>query len=159
MAILESNQARSFFRLLDPSPIRESVFYVVCRIKIPKKIKFFIWQISLGQVNTLDRLAMTSLMGSFCCILCWKVEEDLDHLLWNCQCEGRVEFLVGVWCLDFWPEGYSCDDRGVFLHLPFGERPIFCGLVGGVLCCGIFWWSGTIECLELGIGTLARFGP
>ena len=56
---------------------------MIWRIKIPKKVRFFIWQVLLGRVNTLDRLVRgrTSFVGLFCCILCRKAEEDLDHLL------------------------------------------------------------------------------
>ena len=74
---------KSFFSpLLDPSPPKESVFYVVWRTKVPKKFKFFIWQVFLGQINIVDRLVRrrTSLVGPFCCMLCQKAKENLDHL-------------------------------------------------------------------------------
>ena len=63
-----------------------ALFDVIWRIKIPKKVRFFIWQVLLGCVNTFDRLVRrrTSLMGFLCCILCRKAEEDLDHLFWGC---------------------------------------------------------------------------
>ena len=50
--------------MLDPSSINELVFDVVWRIKIPRKIKFITWQVFLGWVNTIDKLArkMTSLL-------------------------------------------------------------------------------------------------
>lgn len=59
----------------------------VWRVKIPKKIEFFIWQVLLGRMNTLGRLAkkMPSLMGPSCRILCQKAGKHLDHLLWDCQ--------------------------------------------------------------------------
>ncbi|TYK06215.1 peroxin Pex14 isoform X3 [Cucumis melo var. makuwa] len=53
---------------------------------VPKKVRFFIWQNLLGQVNTIDRLVRrTSLDGPFCCTLFQKAEEDLDHHFWDCQ--------------------------------------------------------------------------
>ena len=39
------------------------VFCEVWRIKIAKKIKFFIWQVLLGHMNTLDRLIETYAYG------------------------------------------------------------------------------------------------
>ena len=61
---------KSLFSLLLDSP-KESVFYVVWRIKVPKKVRFFIWQVLLGRVNTINKLVRrrTSLLGPFCCML------------------------------------------------------------------------------------------
>ena len=75
-------------RLLpDPSHVSEPVFDVVWRI--PKKIKFFTWQVLLGQVNTLDRLVRKtfSLIGPFYNIFYWKVEKYLH------QFSGSVNFV------------------------------------------------------------------
>lgn len=67
------------------------------RIKIPKKVGFLFGKSLLGRVNILDRPVRrrTSLVGTFCCILCQKVEEDLDHLLWDCQ-DYVESLLAGV---------------------------------------------------------------
>ena len=74
-----------FSVVVDPSPSRESVFHELWRIKIPKKAKFFTWQVLLGHVNIIDRLLRNKflLMGPSCCILYQKVKEDLDHILWR----------------------------------------------------------------------------
>lgn len=68
-----------------PLPLQSRVF---CSLEggNEKKVKFFIRHVIYGRVNTLDRLSrkMSSLVGPFCCILCRRAEEDLDHLLWNC---------------------------------------------------------------------------
>lgn len=70
-----------FSHLLDPFSYSESVFDVVCKAKVPMKVRFFIWQVLLGHVNTVNRLVRkrTLLVGLFCCMLCRKAEEDLDH--------------------------------------------------------------------------------
>ncbi|KAA0040209.1 ty3-gypsy retrotransposon protein [Cucumis melo var. makuwa] len=54
---------------------------------VPKKARFFIWKVILDRVNTVDRLVRrrTSLITPFCCMLCQNVEEDLDHLSWECH--------------------------------------------------------------------------
>ena len=83
-----------FSLLLDLVPPKESIFDVVWRTKVPKKVRFFIWQVLLDWINIVDRLVRrrTSLVGPFCCMLCWMAEEDLDHLIWDCQ------FVRAVWC-------------------------------------------------------------
>lgn len=68
-----------FSLLLDPSPSRESVFVVVWRIKVFKKVRFLSGQ---GRVNIVRR---TLVVGPCCCLLCWKAEKSLDHLFWDCQ--------------------------------------------------------------------------
>lgn len=76
---------KSLFKMWpDPSFIRKSVFYGIWRIKVPKKISFFISQV-LGCMNNVDSLIRrrTSLVGPFCCILQQKTKEDLDHLFWD----------------------------------------------------------------------------
>lgn len=62
----------------------------------------------------------------FLFILCWKVEEDLDHLLWS---------RLLVYSL----KGY---DWEFLLYLPFGRRVVFYDLLGCVHCyeiCGVRW--------------------
>lgn len=55
------------------------------RIKIPKKVKFFTWQVLHGRVKTLDRLLrkLPSLVGLFCYNLCWKAKESWDNFFWR----------------------------------------------------------------------------
>ena len=45
-----------FSLLLDPSPPTESIFEVVWRTKVPKKVRFFIWQVLFGRVTLLTDL-------------------------------------------------------------------------------------------------------
>lgn len=56
------------------------------KMKIPKKVKFFIWQINHGRINTLGKLLrkLSFLVGPFYFILCRRAEEDLYHLFWIC---------------------------------------------------------------------------
>lgn len=82
-----------FFQcLVDPSPSGKSVFLVLWRIKVPRKIRFFSWQVLHGCANTLDRLIrkLSLLVGPFGCILYRKAEEDLDHILWYCNYASGV---------------------------------------------------------------------
>ncbi|TYK14180.1 uncharacterized protein E5676_scaffold8046G00040 [Cucumis melo var. makuwa] len=56
-------------------------FTVPILAKVPKKVNFFIWQVLLGRVNV-DRLVRKRILldEPFCCMLCRKVEENLDQL-------------------------------------------------------------------------------
>lgn len=75
---------------------------------------------------------MPTFMGLLCCILCLEVEENLDHLLWNCSLRALCE-IVYFMSLIFvsLPEGCSYNDRGV---LPsFQRETIECLEV-------VFWW-------------------
>ncbi|TYK15328.1 endoplasmic reticulum-Golgi intermediate compartment protein 3-like [Cucumis melo var. makuwa] len=49
--------------LWDSSHFRESVFDVVRRNKVPKKVKFFVWQVLLGRGNTINRLICGVCLG------------------------------------------------------------------------------------------------
>ena len=74
---------------------------MVWRTNVPKKVKFLIWLVFLGRVNTVDRLARrTSFVGAFCCMLCQKAEENLNHLFLGLPvCTGCVDlFSAGVRC-------------------------------------------------------------
>lgn len=95
---LEGVSSNSFFLcLVNPSPLRYFVYASMWRMIIPNKIKFFIWLVLHGRVNTLDLMSrrMSSLMGSWCSILWRKIAEDLDHLLWS------FDFAYAMWTFFF----------------------------------------------------------
>ena len=104
------------------------------------QVRFFIWQVLLGWVNTVDRLVRrrTSLVGPFCCLLCWKEEEDLDNLFWDSQ------FAWVVWSSFFQEFGISfAGTRSVramieefLLHSPFRDKGSFLWLAG---VCAVMW--------------------
>lgn len=100
---MEGFSCKSFFRhLVDHSPLRKSVFSSLWRIKILRKVKFFTWQVIYGRSNIMDQFARKLLLvGPFCCILRWKMEEDLDHILWTC------EFVTSGWNHFFQAFGFS----------------------------------------------------
>lgn len=62
------------------------VFALSEKVQIFKKVKFFVWQILYGRVNTLDKVLrkVLDLIGTWCCILCRRVVEDLDCIFWSC---------------------------------------------------------------------------
>lgn len=103
---------------------------------------------------------MSSIMGPFCYIFCRKVEENMDHLHWECR------FASSMWNCFFHKFDFvlTCQRDvplmiGEFLlYLPFKKMSFF------VVCDGVhfvwnLWGRETIECLEVWIGTLLSFGP
>lgn len=70
----------SFRNLVDPSTVVRSVFDILWRLKILKKVRFFVW---LGRVHTMDKVLrkFSLLTKPFCCILYRKAKENLDHFL------------------------------------------------------------------------------
>lgn len=87
---LDGFSYKSFHTLVDPSPLQVSVFIVLWRIKIPRMVRFFTWQVLDGRANTLNRLVrkLPSLVEPFC----WKAEEDLDHIL----CAMNMQVVFGI---------------------------------------------------------------
>ncbi|TYK04295.1 serine/threonine-protein phosphatase 4 regulatory subunit 3-like isoform X2 [Cucumis melo var. makuwa] len=91
-----------------------------------QEVRFFIWQVLLGRVNTVDRLVRkrTLFVGPFCCMLCQKAEEDLDHLFCDCQ------YARAVWSSFLQKSGVSfAGSRSVrvtieefLLHLSFKDE-------------------------------------
>lgn len=60
-----------FCHLLDPFPFSESIFSSLWNVKVPKKVKFFVWKVIHGRVNPLywRKIKMVSLFVLFCCVL------------------------------------------------------------------------------------------
>lgn len=123
-----------FSLLRDPSLFREFVFDVVCRIKVPKKARFFIRQVLLGWINTIDRLvkSMTLLVGPFSCFLCQKAKEDLDNLFWDCQHERAVwnSFLQEFDSIFVGQRSVRVTIEEFLLHPPFREKWCILWLAG-----------------------------
>ena len=137
-----------FSLLLDLAPLKESFFDVVWRTKVPKKVRFFIWQVLLGLVITVDRLVRrTLLVGPFCCILCPKVEEDLYHHFWESQ------FVRAMWSSFLQEFGVSFSG----LQSIIDKRGLFYGLPGCARLFGAFEAREMIECFVVGRGGILRF--
>ena len=78
------------------------------------------------------------LVGPFCCILCQKAEENLDHLLWHCELASPIQDDF----LETFGLSYALyrDVRGIIeenlLNLPCGERSRF---LWHACVCAILW--------------------
>lgn len=61
------------------------------KLKIPLRIKFFLWLASRNRVLTADTLSKRGWQGPSIYSLCCKNEEKLEHLLFECK------FAVSLW--------------------------------------------------------------
>ena len=114
-------------------------------------------QVLHGHANTMDRFVrkIPSLVGPFCCIFCWKVEEDLDHILWRCDLASIIweSFLQMFGMMYARHKHVSAMIEEFLFNPPFGERPFFMacrsvsdfmGFVGGVEQKGVIGaWKGS----------------
>lgn len=85
---LEGFSCNSFFQcLVDPSPLGESVLKALWRIKILERwcslLDGFFTVVLTSCIDSWG--SCLCLLGFFCCILCRKAEENLDHILWLCD--------------------------------------------------------------------------
>lgn len=55
------------------------------------------------------------MIGPFCCIICRKVEEDLEHSIWSCEfAQVCLDLLVATFVVpDCKHRDYGGDDQGV----------------------------------------------
>ena len=131
-----------FNLLLNPSPSRESVFNVVWRIKVSKKVRFFIWQVLLGQDNTMDRLVKMreyALLGLFVACFVERQRKTLTISFGTARC-----VLCGVFFCRSLAKSIHSTIEEFLLHPPFREKG--------------FLLRGMIGCFVVGRGTIARFG-
>jgi hypothetical protein len=63
-----------------PAP-RKSVIW---KLKLPQKVKFFVWYLQKGVVLTKDNLARRQWKGSLKCCFC-NLEETIQNLFFDCQ--------------------------------------------------------------------------
>lgn len=56
----------------------------------PSKVSFFLWSAVLDKIITLDHLQSGGWFLANRCVLCWKEEESVDHLLMHCDMATMV---------------------------------------------------------------------
>lgn len=75
-------------------PLQHSTFFsVIWKLKVPPKIKFFIWRIALNRVATRDNLRKRGILitdDEYKCPFCSLVEQSISHLLFQCPCSSLI---------------------------------------------------------------------
>ena len=134
---------------------RVSPFFVFCQIRLLNLCQFLMWSRGrrfprkLGSLFGKSYLSVltlwiglvrkkTLLVSLFSCMPCQKVEEDLDHLFWNCQ------YARALWSSFLQELGVNiAGSRSVramieefLLHLPFNDKGSFLWVAR---VCAISW--------------------
>ncbi len=68
------------------------------RIKIPPKVKLFLWLATRNRIMTADNLTRRGWVGPSMCCLCGSASETLEHLFFTCS------FASEVWSWNLWGE-------------------------------------------------------
>jgi hypothetical protein len=57
----------------------------IWKVKVPFKVSFFVWTVTLGRILTLDNLWKRGLIVVDWCSMCKSSGESVDHLLLYCE--------------------------------------------------------------------------
>ena len=75
---------RSFYHKIQNVTLSTFPWKGIWKVKVPKKVAFFMWTIAHGQILTLDNLMLRGrTLANRCCVCCCN-EESVDHLLISC---------------------------------------------------------------------------
>jgi hypothetical protein len=76
---------RSFFHVLSISGVSSFPWKSIWTVKVPPRVSFFVWTITLRKILTLDNLRKRGLIVVGWCCMCKKSEESMDHFLLHCE--------------------------------------------------------------------------
>ncbi|XP_045831669.1 uncharacterized protein LOC123923074 [Trifolium pratense] len=80
---------------------------------VPSKVNIFGWRLLLARLPTRMALVRKGIINNpreFCCVFCFREEEDIDHLFFNCSVSIQVWKKIYKWmAVDFIPfeEGWK----------------------------------------------------
>ncbi|XP_042986159.1 uncharacterized protein LOC122314694 [Carya illinoinensis] len=57
----------------------------IWKVKVPFKVAFFCWVVSLGKVLTTENLRRRGMYIANCCVMCKKDGESVNHLSLHCE--------------------------------------------------------------------------
>ena len=57
----------------------------IWKVKVPLRVSFFMWTVSLGKILTLDNLRKRGLIVMDWCCMCKRSGESINHLLLHCE--------------------------------------------------------------------------
>ena len=102
----------SFYNKIRCTSIPSFPWKGISKVKVPKRVAFFMWTTAHGWILTLDTLMLQGLPLVNQCYMCCHNEESVDHLLYTilqltlcgCKCykfsgsNGSCQALWRVWC-------------------------------------------------------------
>lgn len=142
---LFSCKSYNFF-LLNSGSRQLSLFLPqIWKSKVPPKIKFHVWLLALGKLNTCDQIQRrrpSFYLSPLWCVLCKSHLESVDHVFLHCPFSGGV--YLGS------PAGLSLKTVLISCVLSLrlwvgGRKPQLYGNAWCMLVFGIFGWSATEE--------------
>ena len=75
---------RSFYHKIRNVTLPTFPWKDIWKVKVPRRVAFFMWTIAHGQILTLDNLMLRGRILANCCRMCCCNEESMDHLLISC---------------------------------------------------------------------------
>jgi hypothetical protein len=78
-------QVRSYYHVLSPSDGVLFPWKCIWKPKVPPRVTFFIWTVTLGKILTADNLRRRNvILFSWCC-MCKVDGETIDHMFIHCK--------------------------------------------------------------------------
>ena len=57
----------------------------IWKVKVPLRVNFFVWTVTLGKILTLDNLRKRGIIVVEWCCMCKQSGESINHLLLHCE--------------------------------------------------------------------------
>jgi hypothetical protein len=81
----KSFEVKSYYKILS-SPIHFSFTWKsIWKVKVPPRVVFFVWTVTLGKSQTLDNLRKMNIIVMELCYMCKNCGESIDHLFIHCR--------------------------------------------------------------------------
>jgi hypothetical protein len=98
-------EVSSFFGVLSLSSDRYEVgcssfpWKGILKVKVLRRVSFFVWMASLGKILTLDNLCKRGLIVVDWCCMCKRSGESINHLLLHCEVACTLwSAFFSFWC-------------------------------------------------------------
>ncbi|XP_020086180.1 uncharacterized protein LOC109708769 [Ananas comosus] len=72
---------KSVYEMFNDRGVKDDLPAKIWRLRVPKKVKIFIWLVLKKRIPTIDNLNKRGWTGNQSCVLCACAQETVDHLL------------------------------------------------------------------------------
>lgn len=139
-SVLEWNiltRQRFFIRWLISTDQEDKIWILIWKIKIPYKVRFFIWQCGHNILPTLSflkkkRNIITQDLGKWCL----SEPEDREHVLWRCQIAKKARSVFSDWLEVDIKNIQDFNIRNLLLKMQKKDKTS-----GGCLCLAALLWT------------------
>ncbi len=81
---------KSMYLFLQDTGVSDKRFVLLWKLKIPLKVKIFVWPVLRRRVRTADRLLKRGWNGPGLCVYCLRILETPDHLFVGCHAASSL---------------------------------------------------------------------